>query len=59
MVPHNLVLPPAPPKPETPYYGMLELESKKGAKEIYMWSPYEVFKVEPKSFSEIFKEFLL
>lgn len=38
---------------------MLELEAKKGAKEMYMWSPYEVFKVEPKSFSEIFKEFIL
>jgi hypothetical protein len=24
-----------------------------------MWSPYEVFKVEPKSFVEVFKEFLL
>lgn len=48
LVPHQLILPPKPPKEEPPYYGMLELEAKKGAKEIYMWSPYEVFKSEPK-----------
>jgi len=24
-----------------------------------MWSPYEVFKVEPKTFTDLFKEFLI
>lgn len=38
---------------------MLPLEAKKGAKEVYMWTPHEVFFNEPKSFTEIFKEFLL
>jgi len=38
---------------------MLELESKKGAKELYMWTPHEVFFNEPKTFTEIFKDFLL
>lgn len=38
---------------------MLELEAKKGAKEVYMWTPYEVFTNEPKSFTEVFKDFLL
>ena len=38
---------------------MLELEAKKGAKEIYMFTPHEIFTNEPKSFTEIFKDFLM
>lgn len=59
LVPHGLVLPPPLPKSEIGYYGMLSLEAKKGAKEAYMWTPHEVFYNEPKSFTELFKEFLL
>lgn len=59
LVPHGLVLPETQPKKDPNYYGMLALEAKKGAKEVYMWTPHEVFFNEPKSFTEIFKEFLL
>jgi len=38
---------------------MLELESKKGAKEVYMYNYNEIFSVEPKDFTETFKEFCL
>ncbi len=38
---------------------MLELESKKGAKEVYMFNHNEVFTVEPKDFTELFKDFCL
>jgi len=38
---------------------MLELEAKKGAKEMWMYNPYEIFKSEPKTFTEIFKNFCL
>ena len=55
---HNLTLP-AKIEKDVPYYGLLELESKKGAKEIYMFNLNEVFIVEPKSFEHIFKEFCL
>jgi hypothetical protein len=34
MVPHHLILPTPPPKRATPYFGMLELERNKGAKEV-------------------------
>jgi len=36
---------------------MLELEAKKGAKEIWMYNPFEVFKSDPKDFTTTFKEF--
>lgn len=35
------------------------LEKDRGAKEIYMFSPYEIFESEPKDFTENFKEFCL
>jgi dynein heavy chain len=59
LVPHGLVLPPKEEETEVPYFGMLELEAKKGAKEIWMYNPVEVFKCEPKDFTEIFKIFCL
>jgi len=55
---HNLSLPTKIEK-EVPYYGLLELESKKGAKEIYMFNHTEIFILEPKSFENTFKEFCL
>lgn len=59
LVPHGLVLP-EPESPKEPdYFGMLALEAKKGAKEIYMWTPHEVFFNDPKSFTDLFKEILL
>ena len=59
LIPHAIIQPSKSNHPSVPYYGMLELESNKGAKEVYMWSPYEIFRVEPKSFTDLFKEFLL
>jgi hypothetical protein len=38
---------------------MLTLEKDKGAKEIYMYSPHEIFESEARDFTEIFKEFCL
>lgn len=38
---------------------MLELEAKKGAKELQMYNPLEVMKSEPKDFTELFKEICL
>lgn len=36
---------------------MLILEKDKGAKDIFMFSPHEIFEQEAKDFTEIFKEF--
>lgn len=38
---------------------MLTLEKDKGAKEIFMYSPYEVYEKDAREFTEIFKEFCL
>ena len=38
---------------------MLTLEKDKGAKEIYMYSPHEIFENEARDFTEIFKQFCL
>ncbi len=35
------------------------LEKEKGAKDIFMYSPYEIYVTEPKEFHEIFKDFCL
>lgn len=63
LVPHGLVLPPKPEdlgqEGEVPYFGMLELEAKKGAKDMQMYNPYEIMKSDPKDFTELFKEFCL
>lgn len=61
MVPHGLVLP---AKSEdlilnAPEKGMLTLEKDKGGKEVYMFSPFEIFVSEPREFTEIFKEFCM
>jgi hypothetical protein len=34
IIPHNLLLPPALPKQLSAYYGLLELESQRGAKQL-------------------------
>ena len=44
LVPHGLVLPPKVEDNTTNYFGMLELEAKKGAKEIWLYNPHEIFK---------------
>lgn len=59
LIPHGLTLPPAAAKKARPYYGLLELEAKKGAKELFMWTPHEVFKAEPKSFTDLFRDLLV
>ena len=38
---------------------MLTLEKDKGAKEIYMFSPYEIYENDARDFTDIFKEFCL
>lgn len=38
---------------------MLTLEKDKGAKEIYMYSPHEIYENDARDFTEIFKEFCL
>lgn len=59
LIPHALVQATKPLVNAVPYYGMLELERNKGAKDVFMWSPHEIFRVEPKTFTDLFKEFLL
>lgn len=63
LVPHGLVLPPASDSQAANNIvkekGMLPTEKDKGAKEIYMYSPFEVFESDAKDFTEIFKEFCL
>ena len=59
LIPHHLILPPTQKQSDIPYKGLLELEANKGAVEIYMWSPYEIFKGEKKNFTDIFKDFIL
>ena len=58
IIPTNLTLPPK-TIPKKEYFGMLELETKKGAKFRWMTSPYDINVEEPKSFHEIFKIFCL
>ena len=59
LIPHGLVLPPKVEEEDLNYYGMLELEANKGAKEIWMYTHLEVFKNDPKDFTELFKQFCL
>ena len=56
LVPHSLVLPPQAEKGEVPYYGLLPTAQ---GPEVYMYNPYEIFKVPQKEFTEIFKEFCI
>lgn len=59
LVPHSLILPPKEEELllQVPEKGMLLLEKDKGAKEIYMYSPHEIFESDARDFTEIFKEF--
>ncbi|KAL4464296.1 hypothetical protein ABPG72_011341 [Tetrahymena utriculariae] len=61
LVPHQLVLPPKEEEllSQVPEKGMLLLEKDKGAKEIVLYSPYEIYESEARDFTEIFKEFCL
>ena len=59
IVAHSLILPPEVPSPPQSYFGMLELEKQKGAKDVFMWTHNEVFKIEPKTFPELFKDLIL
>lgn len=38
---------------------MLTLEKDKGAKDIYMFSPFEIYENDAKDFTETFKEFCM
>lgn len=58
LLPHHLELPPPHESPRT-YFGQLELEAKKGAKELSMWNYKEVYKKEAMTFTEVFKVFCL
>lgn len=58
LLPHYLDLPPAASRPQS-YFGLLELEAKKGAKELSMWNYKEVYKKEAMTFTEVFKVFCL
>jgi dynein heavy chain len=55
--PSYLEMPPPPPAPEVPYFGMMELERTKGVKEKWMFKYDEVHYAEPKDFTETFKDF--
>ena len=57
LYPRHLKLPPKPPEKEVPYFGMMELERTKGVKEKYMYLYKEIYTVEPKEFTETFKDF--
>ena len=58
LLPHNLQLP-KPVMKKKQYFGLLELEAKKGAKELQIHNPNEIFKKEPMTFTETFKLFCL
>ncbi len=58
LLPHNLEMP-APQTRNQSYFGLLELEAKKGAKELSMWNYKEVYKKEAMTFTEVFKVFCL
>lgn len=58
LLPHHLELPKTSVK-KRQYYGLLELEAKKGAKELQIYNPGEIFKKEPMTFTETFKLFCL
>lgn len=50
-------MPPKPKEKEVPYLGAVELERKKGAKEMIIENERNIMYVEPKDFIESFKNF--